>query len=423
MRLRDLTLRNRVIKAATHDGGSFEEMRRTYVRLAKNEVAMITVAYVAVSPVNKTFDNQHHIGADNAADWTNLCHAVHKAGGKMSAQLHHPGLFCMSSKGKPMGPSFFWLPSKPSWPHVMTSADLNSVRQEFIEAAKLCVACGFDCIELHCGHGYLLSQFLCPLINRRWDEYGGSTKGRANFPISIIRCVREAIGESMPIVVKMNTDDGFPFGLPFGLHLDESLQIAKLFAAAGVDAIIPSFGFTSLNGFGMLRGNVPLDKMVEALPKGSKWIAKNLGTIVVPEIEYESLFLNDAAQQFVQALRGTDTQVIYIGGADSLQAIERVLQQGCTAVQLGRPLLREPFFVRRMKLAILEADVGSNVGAEAELPAVASKCIRCNYCTLASIDPDMFKAGCVFLKPGMGSEIEDTLEIEDLLAEGGSARL
>lgn len=87
LKLRGLVLKNRIIKAATHDGASFEEMRRTYVRLARNDVALCTVAYVAVSPVNKTFDNQHHICRDNLADWRQVCDAVHEAGGRMSAQV------------------------------------------------------------------------------------------------------------------------------------------------------------------------------------------------------------------------------------------------------------------------------------------------------------------------------------------------
>jgi 2,4-dienoyl-CoA reductase-like NADH-dependent reductase (Old Yellow Enzyme family) len=212
------------------------------------------------------------------------------------------------------------------------------------------------------------------VINRRSDQYGGSTKKRAKFPIEVflvhmmkcratrqivyrshlflLQSIRAALGDDFPIVVKMNADDGFPFNLPGGLKVQEAVQIAELFAEAGVDAIIPSFGYTSLNGFGMLRGNVPLSKMVEALPgAGTKWLAKNLGTVLVPEIEYESLFLEDTTKLFIGAIaekfsgrNGNGNRdscvVIYIGGADSYASIEKVLSQGCAAVQLGRPLLR-----------------------------------------------------------------------------------
>lgn len=390
-----LELKNRVFKAATHDASDFACMRETYTRLARNNVSLITVAYVAVSPNNKTFDHQHHIGEDNTHEWEKLCEAVHASGGKMSAQLHHPGLFCFSSKGTPMGPSFFWLPSKLAWPHAMNLQDLKDVKNEFVAAARLCVEVGFDCIEVHCGHGYLLSQFLTPLTNRRSDEYGGSVERRARFPAEIVQHIRVAVGESFPIVVKMNSEDGIPIR---GLKLEESLQIAQIFADVGVDAIIPSFGYTSLNAFGMLRGNVPLAKLQEesVIP----WAVRPLARFVVPKIEYDSLFLRDLTQRFVSALAHTSTKVIYVGGADSLQAIEDVLGDGCYGVQLGRPLIREPFFVRKIVKEVNNATDWKTV-------EVSSQCIRCNLCTLAALNPTRFKPGCPFLKPGEGADVED----------------
>lgn len=177
--LGELTLPNRFIKSATHDGASFEALAATYVRLAKNGVPLMTVAYVGISPTNKTFDTQHHIADSNIAQWSALCAAVKAAGGRLSAQLHHPGLFCMSTTGVPIGPSFFYLPSKLAWPRAMAAAECHAVKAEYVAAARRCVAAGFACLELHCGHGYLLSQFLTPLINRRTDSYGGSTAARA----------------------------------------------------------------------------------------------------------------------------------------------------------------------------------------------------------------------------------------------------
>jgi len=414
MQLGGLHLKNRILKAATHDASDFESMRRTYVRLAKNDVSLITVAYVAVSKKNKTFDNQHHIAEDNLKEWTSLCSSVHEAGGRMSAQLHHPGLFCMCSEGVPMGPSFFWLPSKLAWPRVMGPAELKEVKEQFVAAAHMCMKAGFDCLELHCGHGYLLSQFLTPMINRRWDEYGGTPERRARFPCEIMESIREVVGKDFPILIKMNVDDGITWG---GLQLDQALKIAKVFANAGADGIIPSYGYTSLNGFGMLRGNVPLEKIVEAAPTGSKTITKMLGPYIVPSIEFESLFLRTEAQAFARALHGTGTKIIYIGGADSMPAIEAVLGDGCDAVQIGRPLIREPFFVKKMARAVAEFESllhekGGSVGPEdRQILEVGSRCIRCNMCTLASMDPKKFKAGCPFAKDDDGIGIED---IEDL---------
>ena len=111
-----------------------------------------------------------------------------------------------------MGPSFFWLPSKPAWPRVIargggggSAISMDAIKADFVQAAQLlCKGAGFDCIELHCGHGYLLSQFLTPLINRRADAYGGSTANRARFPIEVARAIRSALGPGVPIVVKVS---------------------------------------------------------------------------------------------------------------------------------------------------------------------------------------------------------------------------
>jgi len=142
---------------------------------------------------------------------------------------------------------------------------------------------------------------LTPLINRRTDGYGGSTEQRARFPAEVVSAIRDAVPAEVPIVVKMNADDGFSGGL----HIDEALRVAKLLVAAGADAIVPSFGYTSLNGFGMLRGDVPLAQMAEAMPNGSKCLVRLLGRFLVPTIPYEHTFLLDLARRFVDALRGS----------------------------------------------------------------------------------------------------------------------
>merc|ERR1719199_1407502 len=103
-----------------------------------------------------------------------------------------------------MGPSLFYLPSKAAWPRTMSVEDLHAVREEFVTAAVHCKQAGFECLELHCGHGYLLSQFLTPLINRRSDEYGGSVEARARFPAQILENLRTVLGEGFPILAKMN---------------------------------------------------------------------------------------------------------------------------------------------------------------------------------------------------------------------------
>eukprot|EP00756_Hemistasia_phaeocysticola_P008626 Hpha_TRINITY_DN14678_c0_g8::TRINITY_DN14678_c0_g8_i1::g.48595::m.48595 len=151
----------------------------------------------------------------------------------------------------------------------------------------------------------------------------------------------------------------------------------------------------------MLRGNVPLDKLVEGFGagQGSAFILKYFGKWLVPEVEYESLFLRDGALKMMHALRSSPStaqcKVIYVGGADSLLGMEKLMDDGFDGVQLARPLLREPYFIRR-----LARKVRSRADPEAEAGGdVKSKCVRCNMCVLASTGP-MFKPGCVFLRAG-----------------------
>lgn len=294
----------------------------------------------------------------------------------------------------------------------MTAEDLETVKAQYVNAAQLCARAGFSAIEIHCGHGYLLSQFLTPLVNRRHDGFGGRLLAhRARFPAEVIAAVRAALPESMPILVKMNADDGLPFG---GLRLEEALQAAQIFARAGADAVVPSFGYTSLNGFGMLRGDVPLAQMAEAMPyRATRWLVRWLGRVLVPAIAYESAFLRDAAASFVEALRGTPAVCIYVGGCDSLEAVQEVMRIGCAAVQIGRPLLREPWFVRKLEAAHRALSEPGGSSAAATISASHSKCIRCNLCTLASIDPVRFPSGCPHLQLGEGRPFEPA-DIEDL---------
>lgn len=424
--IRSLRLPNRFIKAATHTGSTFDELATQYCRMARHGCALLTCAYMAVSPVDKTFDNQLHIDDANVAQWRELCARVRKAGGHLSAQLHHPGLFCMSARGVPKGPSFFYLPSKLAWPHVLSVADLEQIKAQYVRAALLCVSAGFSALELHAGHGYLLSQFLTPLLNRRTDGYGGRRpEDRARFPAAVLEAVRRAVGPSLPIFVKMNVDDGLPwYRGAGGLHADEAVAVARIFAASGADAIVPSYGYTSLNGFGMLRGDVPLGAMANAMPHVvASLMLRLLGWLLVPSLPYSSAFLRESARRFVTALAGSGCEVIYVGGADSLESVRAVLALGCCAVQIGRPLIREPWYVRKLErcaaAAAASRSVGDTLGEARALVQSRSTCVRCNQCTLAAIDPLRFPAGCPHLEAGEGRDFGD---MEDLVGVAHAPR-
>src|SRR5690606_31082490 len=187
-----------------------------------------------------------------------LTRAVHDEGGAASLQLAHAGMFSKlrGPDGRaPRGPSFafnaYGVSAGLPFARAMDAQDLETTIDDFGRAAETAAELGFDAVELHLGHGYLLSQFLSPAVNRRKDEYGGSLENRLRLPLAIAACVRERVGDALAIVAKTNLSDGFAGGLA----IEEALDVARAVEASGlVDALVPSGGFTSRTPFYLLRG-------------------------------------------------------------------------------------------------------------------------------------------------------------------------
>ena len=216
-------------------------------------------------------------------------------------------------------------------------------------------------MELHAGHGYLLSQFLSPWTNKRKDEFGGSLENRLRFPVMVIKEVRKAVGEDFPILVKMNQQDG----MPGGIEIEDAIEIAKAFEVAGVSALIPSAGFTSKVPFLMLRGNLPVKEMSNNQTSLLNRIGLKLfGRFMVPEHAYEPLFLFEGAKKIRGAVK---IPVIYIGGTDSLAGIQKLMDTGFEFVQMGRATIQNPDFVKKLQYGEL----------------TESLCDHCNRCVAA----------------------------------------
>lgn len=169
----------------------------------------------------------------------------------------------------------------------MTEADMEQKISDFARSARLAKKAGFDAVEIHSGHGYLISQFLSPWTNRRRDQFGGSLENRLRFPLRILKAVRESLGPDFPLIVKMNQSDGFRRGL----SLDEATHIAAAYEKAGVDALVPSCGFTAKTPLYMMRGNVPLKEMAGNQSGLFSRIGLALfGKFMVQKYPYEPLF-------------------------------------------------------------------------------------------------------------------------------------
>ncbi|MCD4730112.1 MAG: NADH:flavin oxidoreductase, partial [Bacteroidales bacterium] len=250
IQLRGLELQNRFIKTATYEGmcekGSpTQQLIDFHARTVAGGIAMTTVAYGAVNPDGRTHEDQMYLHQGIAEPLKDLTDAIHDAGGKASIQLTHCGFFSRNKniKGKkPLGPSrilnAYGIMSGLAFSKAMTVGDIHQTASDYANAADFARKVGFDAVEIHMGHGYLLSQFLTLGVNKRNDEYGGSLEKRMRLPLEVISETRKAVGEDFPIIVKLNLSDGFKGGLT----IEDSVEVAKALEQAGVDALVLSGG-------------------------------------------------------------------------------------------------------------------------------------------------------------------------------------
>ena len=364
----NLQLRNRTIRSGCFEGMCYnatpsEALIEHHRKVAAGGIGMTTVAYCAASKDGVAFGHEMWMREEIIPSLKRLTDAVHKEGAAASIQIGHCGFFANKSViGKtPIGPSRKLCLFRYSICRAMNEADIERVRNDFGKAAKMAVQAGFDAVELHAGHGYLLSQFLSPWTNNRQDQYGGSLENRLRFPASVIKHVREIVGLGYPILIKMNTEDGFKGGLT----IDEAVQVAKSFEAAGASMLVPSCGFTARTSFYMMRGNVPIWDYVKSEKNPITKMGMALfGRVIVKEIPFQELFLFDQAKRIKDAVK---IPVACIGGVCSVADMDKAMQAGFEFVQIGRATIRDPNVIRKMQ--------------SGEITAI--DCDHCNRCVAA----------------------------------------
>lgn len=364
----NLELRNRTIRSGCFEGLSpdatpGEALIEYHRKIAAGGIGMTTVAYCAVSRDGVAFGHEMWLREEIIPALKRLTDAVHNEGAAASIQIGHCGFFAnkKASGQTPIGPSRKLCLFRYSICRAMTEEDMQQVQGDFGKAAKMAVRAGFDAVEIHAGHGYLLSQFLSPWTNHRKDKYSGSPENRLRFPASVIKYVREVVGPGYPILVKMNCEDGFKGGL----NIDEAVEAAKRFEAEGASALVPSCGFTARTSFYMMRGQVPIREYVKS---EKNLITKTgmalFGHVIVKEFPYQDLFLLEQAKRIKDAVK---IPVIYIGGVNSLADMNRVMDEGFEFVQIGRATVRDPDVIKKMQ--------------SGEMTAV--DCDHCNRCVAA----------------------------------------
>lgn len=377
-RLAGLPLRNRIVKAATFEGRTpggqaGDELAAFHARIAQGGTALTTVSYCAVSPDARTFDDQLYVHEGVLPGLRALADGVHAHGGAVSAQLAHCGGFKRSKPveaRRPLGPSAginqYGLLSGVPLSGAMGAADFDRVVRQYADSARLLRRAGFDAVEIHMGHGYLLSQFLSPASNRRTDQYGGTLANRMRLPLQVLQAVRNATAGDFPILCKINLSDGFDGGLT----LDDCIEACRLLAAAGIDAIELSGGFVSRTPMYLFGGGgSPLPHMIRSEPSAlHRMMLRVGGGRLFPGLPYRDMYFLDQARRVRDAVQ---VPLVYLGGASSAAAIRTALDAGFDLVALGRALLYDPDLCRKL----------------ASEPDYTSGCTHCNACVASMALP------------------------------------
>lgn len=374
-RLGPLELRNRVIKAATFEGmtpGGVPSAALTdhHRGLARGGVGMTTVAYCAVDEGARTFPDQLWLHDEAVERLRTLTQAVRDEGAGVSLQLSHCGFFSKLRRPDgtwPRGPSLtinkYGLASGLAFARAMGTAEIEALPNTFAEAVSRAEAAGFDAVELHLGHGYLLSQFLSPATNRRSDRWGGSLENRMRLPLAVARAVVDRVGGRLAVLAKINTEDGFRGGATVA----DALELAVRLEEAGVDAIVTSGGFTSKNPIFLMRGERPLPELiaVETNPL-QRTALRVLGPAVLREFPFEETYFRAAGLRLVERI---SIPVVLLGGVVSRANLEAAMEDGFGFVQMARALIADPDLVERMRVG----------------EVVRTRCTACNRC-MAEMD-------------------------------------
>lgn len=348
-----LQVKNAFIKTATYegmydDGLPNQKLLDFHVAMANGNVGLTTIAYASVSADGRTFEDQMYIHDRSLAELRKIVAAVHRAGGRISIQLSHCGYFSKNTKvGRLLAPSRIFneygFMSGLAFSKAMSEEDIRQVATSFARAARQLKEIGFDAIEIHMGHGYLLSQFLSPWTNRRKDQYGGSIENRARFPLEVFQQVKVEVGLEFPILVKLNLSDGFPGGF----SIEDCKYVIRELKKMNCVAVILSGGFTSRTPFYLLRGDVPLKGMIKNGSSLAEKVTMSLfGPWLVKEYAFSPNFFLNQAKEIRSA---TKMPLVYLGGVDSMVAIEEIMHAGFDFIAIGRALIHDPDFLIKLE--------------------------------------------------------------------------
>jgi 2,4-dienoyl-CoA reductase-like NADH-dependent reductase (Old Yellow Enzyme family) len=321
-----MTMENRFVRSATWEGmaedkGSVtDRLIELYGRLAEGGVGLIITGHAYIARDGQASLKQLGIYDDSLiTGLAELSGRVHKVGGKIVVQISHAG--CRTGFGLngslPIGPSAMEDEKGPIC-RAMTLDEINEITEAFVRAVVRARKAGFDGVQIHGAHGYLLSQFLSPFHNKRDDQYGGSLENRARMLLEVIARVRQATGPKYPILIKMNSEDFVDGGFP----MDDMLETAAMLEKAGVDAIELSGG----------------------TPYSPKYPSTRPGPI---KGEEDEVYYREAARRYKKKV---SVPLMLVGGIRSYGVAEKLAKENMADyISLSRPLIREPALINRWK--------------------------------------------------------------------------
>ena len=386
IRIGPLTLRNRFIKAATHEGMAphgmpAQMLTKHHEAVAAGGVGMTTVAYCAVSPDGRTFADQLMLAPQTVPALRRLTDTVHRSGAAICAQLNHAGSFTFLPElatRHPLSASSGINPSGALTGHLfrtgMSTADMAQIAGEFAAAAVLAREAGFDAVEIHMAHGYLLSQFLSPKYNRRTDDYGGSVEQRARFPAQVLRRVLDAVGRDLAVVCKLGATEGFHGGAT----AQECARAARNLEAEGAHLLVLSGGMNVESPWVMFGNPLPQEAVPQPRNLLMRIVGRTLRYAPPREATFREMYQIEHALQIRAAVQ---MPLAYLGGVKSRENIDIAMASGFDCVAIGRALIHDPGLVNQFRTG----------------GAVRSGCTSCNRCVLTMYSPE--GTHCVLHEP------------------------
>lgn len=359
-------LRNRTVKAATFegrtpDGQVTDELIEYHAVVGRGGVGLTTVAYLAVAPEGRTHREQIVVGEHSLAGLQRLTDAIHATGAAIAGQVGHAGPVANGRSNGVKAISASRMPSPLSMQMIRSAseADLTRVTKAYVAAARLLVRAGFDVLELHMAHSYLISSFLAPGLNRRRDRWGGSLENRARLGRQVARAVRDEVGSEVALTAKVSVSDGFKGGVT----TDEGVEYAAMLDADGcLDALQMSGGSSLMNPMYLFRGEAPVSEFAATMPLAVRLGMRTpVGRSFLKSYPFEEAYFREKQLRFRAAV---SMPLIQLGGINDRATMERAMADGFDFVAMGRALLREPDLVNRLSSGAASGGV----------------CIHCNRC-------------------------------------------